>query len=409
MNPAIPDKQLSINSDTFCLMPWIHFHMDTAGKVKACCSTSITYGQLSAKSDDRALLKIWNGRSANAFRKKLLAGEKDKRCSVCYEREAAQKSSMRTETLQKYAMLKNEVFASTDSDGNTSLKPYYLDLRFSNVCNLRCRTCWHGASSSWFEEAKILRNQIGEQAIIKATTDNQLIINKILDFADGPVELYFAGGEPLLMDEHYTLLNKLILQKKNEVFLRYNTNLSIISFRGYDICELWKQFKYVKLSVSVDALQELGGYIRKGLKWNNLIENFKFIQKECPHIQFEIAPTISVFNVFSITKLHQYFVAQGLITINNIYLNLLNRPRNYNIQILSPSLKSKAKKELLKGIEWLKGENANREIVNEYQSILDYMEQVSSSDESKLFGELNDKLDQMRNEDITEYLPFLSE
>lgn len=401
------NSQQQINNETFCLMPWIHFHMDTTGKVKACCTTSITYGELSANSDQKSLEEIWNSKSVKAFRRKLLAGKSDKRCGGCYEREAANKSSMRTETLDKYPELESEIFKSTIEDGTTTMKPYYLDLRFSNVCNLRCRTCWHGASSSWFEEAKLLKNQVGDQAIIKATTNNYKVLKSIMHFSSDLVELYFAGGEPLLMEEHYKLLIDLIARKKSEVILRYNTNLSILKFKDYDICELWHSFKNVRLSVSVDALFDKGSYIRKGLTWNHLIQNFKQIQEKCPHIQFEIAPTISILNVFEIGKLHQYFVEKGLITIDSFYLNLLHRPRNYNIQILPDKLKEQLKVEILKNIDWLLNNYASKNIINEYLSIIEYLNQTSDSSEIELFHDFNSKLDQMRGEDLAQFMPQL--
>ncbi|MEL6561719.1 MAG: twitch domain-containing radical SAM protein, partial [Bacteroidota bacterium] len=268
-----------------CLMPWIHFHMDTGGKVKACCSTSITYGQLSGNTDAAVIDKIWNGKSVKTFRKKLLQGHPDKRCAVCYLKEKAGKSSMRTETLKKYPTLIKTVHDSTDSEGKTTLRPFYLDLRFSNICNLRCRTCWHGASSSWFEEAKLLSNTAGEKALIKATSNNPKVLKNILAYSTEPAEIYFAGGEPLLMDEHYQILTELIKTGKTDTYLRYNSNLSILKFKEFDLCDLWRKFKHIRLSVSVDATEALGNYIRKGMSWDKLLANMRTFFLKQPHIR----------------------------------------------------------------------------------------------------------------------------
>ena len=385
-------------------MPWIHFHMDTGGKVKACCSTSITYGQLSGNSDAVTIDKIWNGKSVKTFRKKLLQGHKDKRCAVCYDKEKAGKSSMRTETLEKYPTYAKTVHDATDSDGNTTLRPVYLDLRFSNVCNLRCRTCWHGASSSWFEEAKILKNTAGEQALIKATSNNPKVLKNILTHSSEPAEIYFAGGEPLMMEEHYQLLMELIKIKQTNTLLRYNSNLSILKFKEFDLCDLWKKFKYVKLAVSVDATETLGNYIRKGVRWEKLISNIRLLKKECPHIQIEIAPTISILNINSFGKMHQYFVEEGLIQIDSIYLNLLNRPRNYNIQILPEKEKEKAKSELYQNIKWLENNRADERVIDEYRSIIEYLEMNPNSEEFTLFHDYNSKIDQIRGEKYSDFL-----
>ena len=66
--------------ESICLMPWIHLYVDTNGNAKACCNTSITYGNVNNESIE----SIWNGESIKKFRKNLLEGQKDKRCASCF-------------------------------------------------------------------------------------------------------------------------------------------------------------------------------------------------------------------------------------------------------------------------------------------------------------------------------------
>ena len=157
-------------------MPWIHLYVDTNGNAKACCNASITYGNVNKESIE----SIWNGDSIKKFRKNLLEGHKDKRCASCFKREAVNKSSIRTETLAKYKSYL-EWLPGTSSDGTCKQsKPVYLDIRYSNVCNLKCRTCWHGASSSWFNDAKLLKTNFGDKALIQATPKNEKLIKDLL-------------------------------------------------------------------------------------------------------------------------------------------------------------------------------------------------------------------------------------
>ncbi|MGB3466281.1 MAG: twitch domain-containing radical SAM protein [Cyclobacteriaceae bacterium] len=391
----------------FCLMPWIHFHMDTTGKVKACCSTSITYGQMGGKTDQRSIDKIWNGRSIRKFRQKLLAGESDSRCMVCYKREAAGKQSMRTETLEKYRLLIPDAANNTDEQGITTMKPVYLDLRFSNVCNLKCRTCWHGASSSWFEDARILGNTAGNRAIIYATTDNSSVLKNILKYVEEVEEIYFAGGEPLIMEEHYQLLDYLIESENTRLQIRYNTNLSLLNFKKREITSIWKSFQNVRLSVSIDALQEQGEYIRSGLKWDTFIANFRMIREKAPHIQMEIAPTVSVLNILELTKMHSYFVEENLLQVDEIYINLLDRPKHYNISILPESIKEQATEMILQHIEWINRKNGSTRVISEFNAVINFMNSSSSEEFLDLFHRSNSKLDDIRNEKILTFLPAL--
>lgn len=379
--------------DSLCLMPWLHLYVGTDGKVNACCNAPITYGSLK----NQTIEEIWEGEKINLFRANLLKGNKDKRCATCYNKEFAGKSSIRTETLEKF---KHHI--PTILKGEKKTKPVYLDIRFSNVCNLKCRTCWHGASSSWFEDAKILKTNFGNKAIIKATTNNANLIDEVITYSNELEEIYFAGGEPLLMEEHYELLDRVIEQKFLSTRIRYNTNLSKLGFKNKSILDYWKQLKSIHLSISIDEKGERVEVIRKGLKWTELINNIKLIQKECPHVVIEIAPTVSVFNIFSIGELHQYFYEKKLIqSINSIYLNLLERPNYYNIQLLSTRDKRKAKLGIEKHILWLKSIGANDTVIEEFNSIITYLFIKSDDQALALFNVKNEALNQLRNESLT--------
>ena len=126
----------------FCLMPWIHLHIGDHGMTKACCVGNIPFGNI----NELSLEEVWNGAAISQLRQKFADGQADNRCAQCIHVEQAGGKSMRQETFEKYQHL----------DWNKNSLPYYFDLRFSNVCNFRCRSCWHGASSKWFADAKIL-------------------------------------------------------------------------------------------------------------------------------------------------------------------------------------------------------------------------------------------------------------
>lgn len=382
-------------------MPWLHFHADTDGKVKACCSTSVTFGDLNSETLD----EIWNGQSIKQFRQQVLIEGVDQRCNACLNREAAGKDSMRIDTIQKYRQESEQILA-----GNlrTEFKPIYWDIRYSNVCNLRCRTCWHGASSSWFEEGKLLKNVAGDQAIMKATANNQQLVFDWLDWVDEVEEIYFAGGEPLIMEEHYLLLDELAKTGKSPL-LRYNTNLSKHQLKDKSVLELWSQFDRVQVAVSIDALEAQGEYVRKGLKWKQLIRNMEEIKSSCPHVKLEIAPTISIFNVMSLGELHQFFVDKGLIEVNDIYFNLLERPFYYNIVHLSDVLKNKAKDKLLAYLDWLRQRDANQKTRAEIGSIIDFMFSRAANPKYQMqFRQKTKELDKIRGEDFDRLFPELS-
>lgn len=384
-------------------MPWVHLHIDTNGFVKACCNANITFGNINQQTLD----EIWNGKSIQKFRKSLLAGKRDARCSSCFSKEEAGKNSMRTETLEKFSSSKVWV-DHTDSNGySAESKPIYLDIRFNNLCNLRCRTCWHGASSSWFEEAKELKTHQGKKAVIAATEDTASLIDQLLNAGIELEEIYFAGGEPLMMKEHYDLLEKLVEIGNTNVHLRYNTNLSKLELKRRNALSLWKKFKKVTVSASIDGLGPQAEYVRKGLKWSVFIENMRIVKSELPHVQLEVAPTISIFNVHTLGVLHRYFVDEGLININAIYLNLLSRPDYYNIKVLPKELKQKAQFSLTEHMLWLEEMGADESLISEFQSVLLFMNQEDWSKKIPSLRKNLTVLDEMRSESFQDVFPEL--
>ena len=268
----------------YCLMPWIHLHIGNQGQVNACCVANISYGNI----NDQSLEEIWNGTPIQSIREKFAKGEIDKRCHHCIQREAAGAKSIRQETFEKFP---NIAINKTDTQ-----QPIYFDIRFSNVCNFRCRTCWHGASSKWFQDAKKLGTNIGEKAIIKNIQDFDAFIQKTGKALLRAEEFYFAGGEPLVTEEHYLLLKWLIKNKATKARLRYNTNFSKLKFKDYHVIDLWSHFEHVELMASLDATNALGEYIRKELDWNLFLDNREKI-RPYRNLQFKISPTISVLNV----------------------------------------------------------------------------------------------------------------
>lgn len=364
----------------YCLMPFIHLHIGNKGIAKACCVANIPFGNI----NNQSLEEIWNDEPINKLRDQFLKGEGDKRCAVCQNIEDTGGKSIRMETFENFSDFKNQE--------ETKL-PVYFDIRFSNVCNFRCRTCWHGASSKWFNDAKALGTNIGKKAILTNINDFENFIEKTGDALLKAEEFYFAGGEPLVTEEHYKLLEWLIAHKATKARLRYNTNFSKLSFKKYNALEMWKHFPKVEILASLDASETLGEYIRKDMKWSDILSNRKKIES-LPHVQFKIAPTISVFNVNHLPQLYQQCLDLGMIQAEDLYINILERPTYYNIQILPKEKKNKIAANYLSSFS----KETPIAIKKSFQEILDYM---FAKEESKLwprFLEETKKIDKLRME-----------
>ena len=365
----------------YCLMPFIHLHIGDNGEAKACCVANIKFGNI----NKLPLEQVWDNEAINNIRSKFINNTPDKRCAVCLNIEKSGATSIRQETHENYKNL--------EIDYNNPTLPIYFDIRFSNVCNLKCRTCWHGASSSWFEDAKILKTNKGKKAVIKNINDFDSFIEKTGLALQGAKEIYLAGGEPLVTEEHYLLLQWLIDHKLTDIKLRYNTNLTILKYKGKSVIDYWKQFKNVEILASIDANNDLASYVRTNSNWESIKKNIQVI-KSLSHISVQISPTISILNVEFIPELINECISLNFITEDDIYINILERPIHYNIQVFPTEIKSRIENKLFQ----YKSSLTSQKFISQINEIIQYMNSQDQSIHWPKFTLENKKLDHLRNE-----------
>jgi len=368
-------------------MPWIHFHLGSKGQVNACCVSSINYGNINNSN----IHSIWTNEKIDEVRSNFLKGKVDKRCAVCINLELSGAKSIRQETFDKFP----------DIDITRINTPIYFDIRFSNVCNFRCRTCWHGASSKWFSEAKMLNTNLGSKAIIKNINDFNQFIESNGQFLHQAQEFYFAGGEPLVTEEHYLLLDYLITNKITNVKLRYNTNFSKLEFKKFKVIDYWKQFKSVEVLASIDESNKLGEYIRKELNWETFLSNREQI-RSLKNVSFKISPTVSVYNIETLPEFYRKCLSLNLIEKDDIYINILDRPHHYSSKILSKARKGIITKTYIDFMSWCTQNNVPEFIQSQFNDCIKFMnEDDYHSKYWPIFESETKKLDEMRNEDYT--------
>ncbi|PKQ62082.1 hypothetical protein BZG02_14220 [Labilibaculum filiforme] len=373
-------------------MPWIHYHVGNAGRVKACCVANIPFGDCTTQS----FAEIWNGDAINELRTKFANGEKDARCGVCSRIEEAGGKSIRQETYEKFG---------ADFQNRETNLPFTFDIRFSNACNFACRTCWHGASSAWFPEAKQMKRNLGEKALLQNISDFDAFIAETGEALLQAKEIYFAGGEPLVTKEHYLLLDWLVKNKATQIHLRYNTNFSLLQMGEHKVLDYWKHFSEVEILASIDAHGKLGEYIRKGFDWEQFQANRELI-REHKHIRFLIAPTISVFSILNLPALYQTCLLEQIIEADGLYINLLDRPLHYNTKVLPTDYKLKVVSEYQKFYLWAMKKGIPKSVISQFKECETYMLSEDLSKQWKNFEKETELLDVMRGEHAVDVLEF---
>jgi organic radical activating enzyme len=345
-----------MQKNSFCSIPWIHAATKTNGTSRVCCLMSnhdSGNGGLTGHSfKTHTIEEIHNSEFTRNIRKQFLAGEKPAECNTCWVKEdnGGQSRRMFTNKMYKDVFDYNKALQLTSADGSTTQMPIYWDLRFGNLCNLKCVMCGPQSSSMWYKDwakvhstdhfydsgTKINMSDGSKQNRKDRESDydwweSEHFWEQLDTHKEQLQHVYLVGGEPMLVEPHYKFLQKLIDSgiSKN-VVLEYDTNITNVHQRAID---QWKHFKKLMLRVSIDDFGEQNDYIRFPSKWYKLDENIKRIEELLPNTQIEISITWQVLNAFTFLKLLDHFKKY------HINIRILSSPRMLDCKQLSKQSK----------------------------------------------------------------------
>jgi len=356
-----------------------------------------------------SLNDLMNNDNYKTIRKQMLNGEKPTACSRCYELEdTADSWTLRKSSLQSFKKYL-PCLTETKEDGSIdNFKMRYLDIRFSNLCNMKCRTCSPSLSSSWYDDhAKLYPETLITEKKFIDLKSNPNFMDDLMPHLDTVEEVYFAGGEALITPQHYEILDYWLSKGLANIKLRYTTNFSNFRYKDKSILDYWKKFNDVRVAASLDTYGKMAEYARKGTIWDDIVLNRQQMLMICPDIYFEITPTVSIFSVHSLFDFHKSWVEEGLLDINNIRINILTHPRYFSITILPEHEKEKIRQLYEEYCDWLIKNNAKSNIIHDVRGIISYMD---SSDHTNLLPEFKKQIkviDDLRNENFAEIYPWV--
>jgi len=146
------------------------------------------------------------------------------------------------------------------------------------------------------------------------TAENPQFWEQVFDQIPNIRQLYFAGGEPLLIKEHRRLLEEIIDRGyADQISLRYNTNGLLIN---EEIISVWQKFKKVKVGFSLDGMEQRGHYIRYPLDWNTIEQSLKLLDSAPDNIQTNIAFAAQILNIKHVPDFIKWKVKSNFKKIN---------------------------------------------------------------------------------------------
>ena len=405
-------------SKTFCVLPWLHVNLWPSGDVHHCClaEKDNAMGQLSTATPDQ----IVNNQKYKDLRLKMLKGEKPYSCMRCFEREDHNIVSMRQHHNDFFQDRIDSVLSKTQPDGHVDdFKFEYWDFRFSNLCNMKCRMCGSHFSSQWYdEEVELVRRgdlnsksyPVASHRLMNAQDTSSFDIIEWIDSKIDDVKyIYFAGGEPLIMDEHYYILQKLIEKNRTDVKIKYNTNLLKLRFKQHDLLDMWSNFKHIQVSASIDDVDARAEYIRKGTVWKDIENNLQKLTTT--NVQLHVECTTQVLNVLNLPKLFERLQTIGIPSHDIMLHNVLQSPKYYTVKVLSDDLKQQVKNQFEDCLNTL--EHKERAILEpKLKNIIDYMYDMNNFDrqeQQRRFKKRTQQMDNLRQENFNQVFPELEE
>jgi uncharacterized Fe-S cluster-containing radical SAM superfamily protein len=342
------------------------------GTAKPCCDSQKEFTDIDLKSTN--IDDAFNSDEYKKLRMDMINDVENDYCKACYDLEKQDIKSSRDKWNEHHKVhfyRIKETITKTDFSGEVSPDFVSLDLRPSNICNFKCRTCNDAFSTKWQEEKADFYKT--NEIIEKVSSVNKINFKLNQDSIKNIEILYFAGGEPFVLEEHFELLES-IKDKKN-ISIMYNTNLSILKYKGKTIFERLMDFRNVHFSISIDGLNEIGEFVRTGFDTKVFKENLLVLKSAIDHyknISYDFQYTCSVLNSFNFFEfLEELGEEQELINFHYVqypfWYNTINFDiaKNNTIELFEKNIKNikseKLKNSILQYLEYLKNSKVSDE------------------------------------------------
>lgn len=345
-------------SKSFCLGPWFSLSISQI-ELRPCCLWPRSYGYKWNSFED--IKNYWYGERMVNVRDAFLHGIYPKECTIigCLDR-IQPRSEFYDIKLGPY-INKSRLISSPP------LKPLHIDFMLGNRCNLQCRMCGSWGSRNWNKNDKEL-NKIDKKYDRSSYDSFDLDITRLKNARDmftDVIRFDFKGGEPMLYNSMIDMIG--YLKEWNltkEMALSYVTNGSIVNENAI---KLWKNFKEIRLIMSLDGIDEIFHYIR-GYDFKTFKESIE-IYNEIENVKGLYNTTISIYNILDINKLNTWIMERKLTRFPCEYSKCMpiygcnvTNPPYLDVRILPKKYKQLALKQFDNGyyknmedfISWLK-------------------------------------------------------
>lgn len=438
-------------SCTFCPLPWNSVNLRNNGDLRICCNTnSYTKNRgILRKSDDtpyNAGRDDWNdARNAELLKEVRVAmmnGEWHPECERCRQEELNGLRSRREYENEDWGkwlgdITLEKVLPHTEEDGTIhadEIPIEFMDIRYGNFCNLKCRMCGPTDSHQWYDDHVAISGHTGFKdsggriQLVKNnkgrwTTDaydwfqgNNRYWDNFEKYAPNAKKLYIVGGEPLIIDEHTESLERIVASgRAGKVRLEYNTNLTTVPDK---LIHLWEQFKQVRIGVSIDGYGDVFNYQRSPANWDAVYKNMQRLEQADINLKAWYAFTVTPLNIFHLPEFMRWKLTEsGLENFNPVTgprpvvtHHMCHSPKYYNVKVLPAYLKQQVSDHYDTFREWIEDSDFSDHVKIHFVKLLDGVEKFMLSEDYSEewlsdFVKVTKKLDEIREQNILDIVP----
>ena len=391
----------------FCPAPWHSLLVNWKGDVTYDSQFARPLGNIKRES----LMDLWNSETALSVRRDFLRGETSPLCIKCDKKEASSNTSRRKFFLKNMIpLLKNDEFLL-----NAKPDIYFLEVNFSNKCNLKCRMCSSESSTAWISDEKALAQTITGTFRTRDTGNYSLDISAVRNLLTNREAfknlsyISLKGGEPFLNEINYYFLDHIIdMGCASHCILDITTNGTIVNDKWNDYL---KHFKEVKLHISIEAVGGLYQYIRGGniFTIEQLEDHIKSLSR-LPNTRIIFATVSMAYTVFDQINLWNWYKRIRSSNCEIFFRNTVVEPRCLNVHVLPLDIRKQAYHFIEQGLDRELRETKKLGMIWFQQGLLreDYYSPKEEIKQKKDFIQFTRDLDKIRKTRVTDYVPQLT-
>lgn len=301
-------------SPTFCLAKWHHttIYLGT-GETHSCYHPAPH--AIPLEEIAQAPNALHNTKQKISERAEMIAGGKPSGCNYCWNIEALGEDYISDRKERNASIFTEQRFNDIKADPLKPVNPQYIEISFGNECNFKCGYCHPKHSSTYYKEIKdygpysMVRNHRNDidwfkiyeeesNPYVKAWWDWWPEVRNTLTI------LRITGGEPLLQQSTWRLLDDLAVNPLPNLELNINSNFGVKSVlierlvTKVNLLIENKCIKDFKIFTSIDTWGDPAEYIRTGLNLELWERNLDiYLTKTSLPITFMIT-----FNILTVTN-----------------------------------------------------------------------------------------------------------